>query len=73
MNLYKLLALVYDKDEMNQECFHHDDLDDIFSSPKFVKKFWKEPEKDFLTVFELKNSTNKYPKLYKLLSLSKVF
>jgi len=35
--MYRFLSLLYSKDEMNQECFHHDDLDDLAATTPFVK------------------------------------
>ncbi len=38
--LYKILGVVYSKDEMNGQVFHHDDLDDICASSSWVEKFF---------------------------------
>eukprot|EP01117_Protostelium_nocturnum_P012632 TRINITY_DN464_c0_g1_i1.p1 TRINITY_DN464_c0_g1~~TRINITY_DN464_c0_g1_i1.p1 ORF type:complete len:1664 (+),score=604.92 TRINITY_DN464_c0_g1_i1:191-5182(+) len=35
--LYRFLGLVYSKDEMNDQCFHHDDLDDLCINRSFCK------------------------------------
>ncbi len=40
---------------MNQTCFHHDDLDDLCSSSKFLsRRFF--PDCDFLKAFDLRDS-----------------
>lgn len=57
---------------MNGQCFHHDDLDDLFNS-NFVKKhFWsnKNKERDFLIAFKLNNPNQcKFPNISNLLQL----
>jgi len=67
--LYRFMSLMYSKDEMNQECFHHDDLDDLCNSSSFVKKFWE--KKDFLISFGLTPDSTKpsFPYSTKLLNL----
>jgi hypothetical protein len=50
--LYQLMGLVYSNTEMNQECFHHDDLDDLCSSKKFLsERFF--PHCDFQKAFDV--------------------
>ncbi|PRP84007.1 callose synthase 7-like [Planoprotostelium fungivorum] len=35
--VYRFMSLVYSKDDMNQDVFHHDDMDDLSATNAFVK------------------------------------
>eukprot|EP01117_Protostelium_nocturnum_P012633 TRINITY_DN464_c0_g2_i1.p1 TRINITY_DN464_c0_g2~~TRINITY_DN464_c0_g2_i1.p1 ORF type:complete len:1660 (+),score=594.70 TRINITY_DN464_c0_g2_i1:519-5498(+) len=61
--LYRFLGLVYNKDEMNQDCFHHDDLDDLCATHTFAKAVIN--EKDFFKALKVE----KYKSLNAVLSL----
>jgi len=66
--MYRFLALVYSKEEMNNQCFGHDDLDDLCGTRDFCKKVLSSPTKDFYGALGLKDS-KAFAKLEILLKL----
>jgi len=66
--MYRFLALVYSKEEMNNHCFGHDDLDDLCGTRDFCKKVLSSPTKDFYGALGLKDS-KAFSKLEVLLKL----
>src|SRR5687767_5911100 len=64
------MLLVYSKDEMNQDCFHHDDLDDLCSSNSFLKHLnYQNGDLDFVAAFKLRSEDAKFQFLSKLMTL----
>jgi len=66
--MYRFLGLVYSKEEMNNQCFGHDDLDDLCGTKGFCKKVLSSPTKDFYGALGLKDS-KQFAKLEVLLKL----
>lgn len=67
--LYKIFGVVYNKDEMNRTCFHHDDLDDVCNTNNFVKKFLKKSDMDFEKAFDLGGEKKPFAAIEKVIEL----
>src|SRR5690606_3440093 len=62
--LAHFVAFDFNVQEMNAQCFHHDDLDDDCCTPSFVKAFLK--TQDFYAAFNV----GQFPFMDRVLSLN---